>query len=109
MPWGGDQDAELLAYFQRLGRLRRESVALRRGTRQTVLADDAVYAYRRTAGEESIVVVLNRSDRPQRRRLEAGAGQWTDRMDAATVGRDGSDLEVLMPPQAGAILGDARP
>jgi hypothetical protein len=23
------------------------------------------------------------------------------------VGRDGSDLEVLIPPQAGAILGDA--
>ena len=107
MPWGPDQDVDLLAYFQRLGRLRGESVALRRGTRQTLLADDAVYAYRRTAGEESIVVVLNRSDRPQRRRLEAGAGQWIDRMDAATVGRDGSDLEVLMPPQAGAILGDA--
>src|SRR5207245_328182 len=54
MPWGTDQDAELLVYFQRLGQLRRESVALRRGTRQALLADDAVYAYRRTAGDESI-------------------------------------------------------
>ncbi len=104
MLWGDDQDRELLAHFQRLGRLRRESEALRTGGRQTLLADREVYAYRRTAGAESVLVVLNRSDRPQRRRLEAGAGQWIDRMNAATVGRDGSDLEVQVPPQAGAIL-----
>ena len=107
MPWGGGQDTDLLACFQRLGGWRRKSAALRRGTRQTLLADDAVYAYGRTADTESVVVVLNRSDRPQRRRLEVGGGEWVDWMNGATVGRDGSDLEVLLPPQAGAILGDA--
>jgi glycosidase len=107
MLWGDQQDGDLLAYFQQLGRLRRESAALRHGTRQTLLVDDAVYAYRRAAGDESFVIVLNRSDRPQRRRLDAGPGQWIDRMNVATVGRDGSDLEVLVPSQAGAILGVA--
>lgn len=107
MPWGAEQDSELLTFFQRLGRLRSESAALRRGPRETLLADDAVYAYRRTAGGESLVIALNRSQRPQRRRLPTGGGQWVDRMTGAMVGRDGSDLEVLVPPQTGAILGDA--
>jgi alpha-glucosidase len=69
MLWGGDQDQELLAHFQRLGRMRRESPALRRGERRTVLADAEVFAYERTAGDETILVALNFSDRPQRRVL----------------------------------------
>jgi glycosidase len=105
MLWGDDQDSALLAHFQTLGRIRRESLALRHGSRDTLIADREVYAYRRMAGDDSVVVVLNRSEGPQRRRLKAGPGTWIDRMNLATVRRDGSDLEVVVPPQAGAILG----
>jgi glycosidase len=105
MLWGDDQDTALLAHFQTLGRLRRESPALRHGSRETLIADRDVYAYRRTAGDDSFLVVLNRSQGSQRRRLKAGPGTWIDRMNLATVSRDGSDLEVVLPPQAGAILG----
>jgi len=69
MLWGGEQNQDLLAHFQALGRLRRDSVALRRGERRTVLADAEVFAYERRADEESVVVALNFSERPQRREL----------------------------------------
>jgi hypothetical protein len=45
---------------------------LRRGDRKTVLADAEVFAYERTAGDESVTVALNFSEEPQRREV---AGQ----------------------------------
>jgi len=74
MLWGDDQDRDLLAHFQRLGRQRRNSLALRRGQRRTVLADAAVLAYERSSGAESVLVALNFSERPQRRELPALTG-----------------------------------
>ncbi len=59
MLWGGDQDKDLLAHFQRLGRLRAESPALRRGSRRTLRADEKVLVYERVLGEERIVVTLD--------------------------------------------------
>jgi glycosidase len=59
MLWGQDQDAELLAFFQRLGRLRQESEALRRGSRRTLKVDADVLAYERVLGDERIVVTLD--------------------------------------------------
>jgi len=69
MLWGGDQNQDLLAHFQALGRLRRDSAALRRGDRSTVLADAEVFAYERTSGDEKVIVALNFSERPQSRDL----------------------------------------
>ena len=69
MLWGGDQDEDLLAHFRLLGRMRRESIALRRGTRRTVLADPEVFAYERSAGDETVLVALNFSERRQTREL----------------------------------------
>jgi glycosidase len=67
MLWGADQNRDLLAHFQQLGRMRGESKALRRGERETVLADAEVFVYERTAGDETVTVALNFSERPQRR------------------------------------------
>jgi cyclomaltodextrinase len=69
MLWGGDQNQDLLEHFQRLGRWRRASQALRRGDRRTVLADKEVFAFERVAGDERVVVALNFSDQPQSRDL----------------------------------------
>jgi glycosidase len=69
MLWGDDQNQDLLMHFQQLGRMRRESLALRRGGRRTVLADAEVFAYQRSTGDESVIVALNFSERPQRREL----------------------------------------
>jgi glycosidase len=70
MLWGGDQNVDLLQHFQRLGSLRRESEALRRGTRRTLLADAEVLAYQRALDDQSVTIVLNFSDRRQRRELD---------------------------------------
>jgi glycosidase len=69
MLWGGEQNRELLAHFQALGRMRRDSVALRRGHRRTVLADAEVFVYERSTPDERVVVALNFSESPQRREL----------------------------------------
>jgi len=72
MPWGADQNQDLLTHFQELGRMRRESVALRRGDRKNLLADKEVFVYERTAGDESVTVALNFSKQTQSREV---AGQ----------------------------------
>jgi cyclomaltodextrinase len=69
MLWDSDQDQDLLAHFQQLGKMRRESPALRRGGRRTVLTDPEVFAYERGEGDETVLVALNFSERPQRRDL----------------------------------------
>jgi len=69
MLWGADQNTELLTHFQQLGRMRGESMALRRGDRRTVLADAEVFAYERTARDETVTVAVNFSERPQRREV----------------------------------------
>ena len=59
-PW--DRDAwnlDLLHEFQRLTLLRRESVALRRGSFAPVLAEGGVFAYLRRHEQEMVLVALN--------------------------------------------------
>ena len=77
MLWGSDQDEDLLSHFQLLGRMRRESLALRRGTRRTVLADSEVFAYERSAGDETVLVALNFSEQRQTRDLQ-GRGEQVE-------------------------------
>lgn len=65
MPWeASGQDGELYDYYRGLARLRHNHPALRRGTRQTIHADEAVLAYRRADGADSLVAVLNVSANP---------------------------------------------
>ena len=59
MLWGRDQDVDLYALFQRLGRLRNELVALRRGSRRTLRASPGELVYERVLGEERVVISLN--------------------------------------------------
>jgi cyclomaltodextrinase len=67
MLWGDARNQDVLAHFQRLARMRRESPALRRGDRRTVLADAEVFAYERRLEDDSVTVALNFSDSPQTR------------------------------------------
>jgi glycosidase len=70
MLWGADQDQDLLAHFQHMGRMRAESIALRRGAMRTVLADREVFVYERRADEESVTVALNFSESTQHREVD---------------------------------------
>jgi glycosidase len=95
MLWGGDQNQDLLEHFQALGRLRRDSVALRRGDRRTVLADAEVFAFERGSGDEKVIVALNFSERPQRREVP-GLEQPVELgpLGYSVMGSDGSDAFV---------------
>ena len=59
-----DIDQETLTWFRKLGALRAEHVALRRGVRTPLIADAAtgVLAYEKSAGADRCVVILNTSD-----------------------------------------------
>ena len=93
MLWGADQNQDLLAHFQTLGRMRRESIALRRGDRRTLLADAEVFAYERRAGDERVVVALNFSEQPQRRQLPGlEAPVELEPLGYSILGIDGLDV-----------------
>ncbi len=60
-------DAELLRFYQTLGKARTALAALRRGTVETLLADDArrLLVFARATDEERVVASFNASDKDQ--------------------------------------------
>jgi cyclomaltodextrinase / maltogenic alpha-amylase / neopullulanase len=70
MIWGADQDRDVLAFYEDLIQLRNSNPALRTGTRQTLLADEKIFAYRRTDAAKSLVTILNLSEQETAIELE---------------------------------------
>ena len=62
-PWG-HEDRELVTYFSRLGRLRREQEALRLGDIQFFTAEDRHLGYIRTYQGKTVKVYVNRNSDP---------------------------------------------
>jgi cyclomaltodextrinase / maltogenic alpha-amylase / neopullulanase len=65
MLWGEQQNKDLFAFYQALIQLRAAHEVLRRGTRQTIFANEKALAYRRTDEEESLITVFNLSEQEQ--------------------------------------------
>lgn len=59
-PWG-KENAELLAYFRRLGQLRRQSDALRLGSIEFFQAGEQRIGFTRALGEKQVRIYVNRS------------------------------------------------
>jgi glycosidase len=68
-------DADLLRFFQALGKLRAAQPALRRGAFETALADDArrVFAFTRVLEAERVLAAFNASDKEASVELPAPA------------------------------------
>ncbi len=62
-PWG-HEDRELVTYFSRLGRLRKEQEALRLGDIQFFTAEDRHLGYTRTYQGKTVKVYVNRNSDP---------------------------------------------
>ena len=63
-PWDSSKwDLNLFAFYQRLIAIRKVSPALRTGLYHTLFAQDGVLVFLRQLAGESVIVVLNRSDR----------------------------------------------
>jgi hypothetical protein len=64
-----DNDPDMLAYFQKLGAIRKDSIALREGRLLEMWQDDQIYAYGRVHPQDEAVVVLNNSPHEQTREI----------------------------------------
>ena len=104
------QQERLRAAVGALGRFRRTSRALRRGQRRSVLVEDGVYAFVRSAGSEGVLTVLSRGGG---RVSVAVPAPFSDGDELVTVvGPDGVSVvdgrvELDLPPGGAAVL--ARP
>ncbi len=111
MLWGADQDTELLAFYRRMGALRRATATVWRGLRRTVFLDDVrgLYAYacadKHAPHAALYLVALNNSSAAQRILL-ADSPSWDILLtnEGAQIGNECVDLA----PYSGAILRQMR-
>jgi len=110
-------DPLLLNYAQRLGRLRRESVALRRGAFRWLLADDRanVMAFERSSGTERLITVINLAEKRRMISLNIGPSKGCKAVLLSNINsyEENSYVEFKMhdqmavgalPPRSGCVL-----
>lgn len=68
-----DNNPDMLAHFQKLGAIRKDSIALREGRLLEMWQDDQIYSYARVHPEDEAVVVLNNSPHEQTREIPVRA------------------------------------
>lgn len=104
-------------HVQKLARLRRELEPLRRGTLTNLYVADQQYAYARTAGQQTVLVVFNNDTKPASVEFSVAstnlqnANQLTDRLQMNAFGAQVKDAlinngacKVEMPGRTAAIL-----
>jgi len=99
-------DRGLFSIYKKLVSLRNENVALRRGEFSTVLADDEqnVYAFRRSAGKNELIVVLNRGSKPAKVALKIeGTQSFREEISGRNVNAV-DRLEFVLPPVTGWVF-----
>ena len=105
MPWGDQQDGELLSFYRRLVALRRSEPALRRGSRQSFPCGDKVVAYRRDTPDQSLAVVINLSEDAQQLEIP---GRWVSLLLASRAGAvikpDNTSTEIEIPGRSGLVM-----
>lgn len=90
--------ASLLNLTRHLIRLRRDNPALRAGSCEVLLADEARLVLRRHDGAESVTCVFNLSPRAQEwPEAAGGAGRWQECVNGAEVG--------VLPPYGAILIG----
>jgi glycosidase len=105
MIWGKQHDTDLLAFYRALCKIRAQASALRHGARQTLLADDKVFAYRRADATGSLVSVLNLSGQATEVLLEI-----TENIPALVTSPEcktqveGRQVRVSLPAYGGVLL-----
>ena len=95
MPWQ-EGDRALLAFFKRAVALRREHIALRRGSFRVLQAerDSALLVFARTVEGQTVTVCLNAGAAPAALPSCAGAIAWSEGLDGGTL--DGFGFAVFV-------------
>ena len=96
------QDSSFLKEVKALIALRKREPALRRGNFGEVFSHDAMYVFLRTLGDDSILVILNGSEKPKSFAMLIGDRAWrTCRLDDLIGGGvaklGGSDVAIQVP------------
>ena len=98
-PWGGE-DADLLAWYRRLGEARREAAALAEGSFASVPTTEDVVCFVRRSGDDRLLCAVNGGTGGQVVRLPADFANATVRIGDGRV--DGDCL--ILPPMSGVWL-----
>jgi glycosidase len=102
-PWG-HEDEDLLSWYRKLGRLRRDMEPLRRGTLRFLQAEGDLLALERACGEKRAVAVTNRGEKPVAFRAEWGASRAVDALTGRTYRVAEGFLEVELAGLTGVLL-----
>lgn len=112
-PWDQSRwNHELRNWVKKLITLRKRHVVLRRGDYRNLLVDQrrSCYAFARTLGDETVVVVINAGSVQRHVRLSVGGLGWADgRILRNLLGREeylvsGDRVTVTLPPWSGVWL-----
>lgn len=108
MPWGDDADKKLLAYFQRLGELRKRFPVITSGKRKIVHLDvqNGTYAYVRTLEAGTVMIALNTSRRSRTIDVPISSLQMPvkDLLNRNSVTASGNSINISLPAQSGAFI-----
>lgn len=101
-------DADLLDFYRRAIALRAERAELRRGSCETLVADDDAQfvAFRRRLDKRETLVAFNRGEKPHAWRMPGGEGFRTALAtdDGVSVAVEGRDLLVELPPHSAVAI-----
>ena len=108
MLWGDEQDKNLLAYFQRLGALRKQFPAITSGRREVVHLNvqKGTYAYLRTLETNSVLIALNIGKRSATIDIPIPSFQHSaeDMLNGNRVVVSEGSVEVSLAAQSGAFI-----
>ena len=101
-----DQNLDILNHYKKLIKIRNENKEFRTGEFKTLYISDKnnVYAYERTEGDESSIVVLNYSDKEHSATIKDVTGNYIDLMTGSKVESKGNKLNVKLSPYGQLVL-----
>ncbi len=111
-PWRESTwDLELRQWVRLLVSLRKRTPTLRRGEFVPILAEDGLYAFARTLGEQNILIVMNASGQERRVEITCAPLGWSEGralqslIDGQRFNVTDGKLPVIMPPWSGNWIG----
>jgi glycosidase len=105
------EQQEVFEHVKRLAQLRKELEPLRRGALENLYVAEQQYAYARTTGRATVIVLINNDVKPATIEFDASAARLpdstrlTDRLSAIQDVRiEGGQLKVSLPARSASIL-----
>jgi glycosidase len=103
MTWDkGGWDTDTLRWVKTLARMRRDNIALRRGSESTLFASENVIVRHRLHSQQGVVVAANRSATEQRVKLSLP--RWAAEGRDLLSGGPTSFAELVIPPKGVRVV-----